>query len=153
MNWEGIIAVGSICFLKLIITGIPAAAVAELTFVETFIAASVGGILGITFFVFFIDALSSLFKRMFPRKKKKKVFTKRNRLIILGKQKFGLTGIAFLTPFIFSMPLGAFIALRFYSNRLKILTYMYISIIGWSLIGAWLAYPIKDLKDWLAELL
>lgn len=153
MNWEGIIAVGSICFLKLIITGIPAAAVAELTFVETFIAASVGGTLGITFFVFFIDALSSLFKRMFPRKKKNKVFTKRNRLIILGKQKFGLTGIAFLTPFIFSMPLGAFIALRFYSNRLKILTYMYISIIGWSLIGAWLAYPIKDLKDWLTELL
>ena len=153
MNWEGIIGVGSICFLKLIITGIPAAAVAELTFTETFIAASVGGLLGITFFVYFLEAITVLFQRMFPRKKKKKVFTKRNRLIIKGKQKFGLAGIAFLTPFIFSMPLGAFIALRFYSNRKKILTYMYISVIFWSIIGAWLAFPIKELKDWLTELI
>lgn len=152
MNWEGIIFVGSICFLKLIITGIPAAAVAELTFMETFIAASVGGLLGITVFVFVIDALTALLQRMFPRKKKKKIFTKKNRFIILGKQKFGLAGIAFLTPFIFSMPLGAFIALRFYSNKAKVLGYMYVAVLFWSVIGAWLALPIKEFKDWVTSL-
>ena len=71
MNWSGIAVVAGVCFLKLIITGIPAAVVAELTFTETFIAASVGGVLGITFFVFLIEALMALFDRLFPRKKKK----------------------------------------------------------------------------------
>jgi hypothetical protein len=153
MNWSGIAVVAGVCFLKLIITGIPAAVVAELTFTETFIAASVGGVLGITFFVFLIEALMALFDRLFPRKKKKNPFTKRNRLIILGKQKFGLTGIAFLTPFIFSMPLGAFLAVRFFRDRYKILRYMYVSIIAWSLIGAWLAEPIKEFLDWINELI
>ena len=153
MNWEGVFVVAGVCFLKLIITGIPTAAFWELTFVETFIAASVGGALGITFFVFLIEGLITLFDRLFHRKKKKSVFTRKNRLIILGKQKFGLAGIAFLTPFIFSMPLGGFLAVRFFKDRFKILRYMYVSIIGWSLVGAWLAQPIKEFKDWMVEVM
>ena len=42
---------------------------------------------------------------------KKKVFTTANRRIIKVKQRFGLAGIAFITPII-SQPIGAFFKLK-----------------------------------------
>jgi uncharacterized membrane protein YidH (DUF202 family) len=153
MNIGGMIAVAFVCFLKLIITGIPAAALEGLTFWETFFSAWIGGSIGIIFFTYLIDSISQFFKKLFPRKKKKIIFTRRNRMIVTIKKKFGLYGIAFLTPFIFSMPLGAFIALRFYSDKVQIIRFMLVSVLFWSAIGAWLSEPIKLAIDWINEII
>jgi len=62
----------------------------------------------------------------------KPIFTKFNRRIITVKQKFGLAGIAFLTPMI-GTPVGAFLAERFFKDKKKIILYTSVSIAFWAL--------------------
>jgi len=65
---------------------------------------------------------------------KKRVFTPRSRRIVKIWQTTGLLGLAALTPILFSIPLGTFIMSRFESNNKRIILFMFISIICWSLI-------------------
>ena len=65
---------------------------------------------------------------------KKKIFTPRSRRIVRIWTTYGLVGLAALTPVIFSIPLGTFVMCRLESNRKKILLYMFISIVCWSLL-------------------
>ena len=71
---------------------------------------------------------------MFSSKHPKKVFTKFSRRVIRIKQRFGLTGIAILTPIFLSLPIGAFLAERFYKDKNKVITYLSISGIAWCFI-------------------
>ena len=48
--------------------------------------------------------------------------------------KYGLLGIAFLTPIFFSIPIGTFIALRFFPNKKKTLPVLAASVFGWSFV-------------------
>ncbi len=63
----------------------------------------------------------------------KKVFTKRNRSIVKIWKKYGLYGIAFLTPVILSIPIGTIIANSLVDNRKKIMLYMFVSLLFWSI--------------------
>jgi hypothetical protein len=65
---------------------------------------------------------------------KKKIFSKRSRRMVKLWKKYGLVGLAALTPVIFSIPIGTFFMARLEKNRKKILLYMFISITCWSLI-------------------
>jgi hypothetical protein len=49
-------------------------------------------------------------------------------------RKYGLLGLAALTPILLSIPLGIFIITRLESSRSKILLYMFISVTCWSII-------------------
>ena len=49
-------------------------------------------------------------------------------------KKYGLFGIAFLTPIFFSIPLGTFIALRFFPNKKKTLPVLAAAVFGWSFV-------------------
>ncbi len=62
----------------------------------------------------------------------KKLFTKRNRRIVRIWQQYGLVGIAFLTPVILSIPIGTVIALSLVQDRKKVMLYMFLSILFWS---------------------
>lgn len=62
----------------------------------------------------------------------KKIFTRRNRSIVKIWKKYGLYGIAFLTPIILSIPIGTIIANSLVDNRKKILLYMFVSLVFWS---------------------
>lgn len=63
---------------------------------------------------------------------KRRIFTKRNRRIILIWKKYGLTGIAIITPILLSIPIGTIIANSLESRKSKILLYMFLSILFWS---------------------
>lgn len=65
---------------------------------------------------------------------KKRIFTSRNRRIITLKTKYGLAGIAFLTPVLLSIPIGTFIATKLVHNKSKIILYMAVSISFWALV-------------------
>jgi hypothetical protein len=62
------------------------------------------------------------------------VFTPRNRRIVKLWVRYGLGGIALLTPVLLSIPIGTFIATRLEKNRGKILLYISLSVIFWSII-------------------
>ncbi len=64
----------------------------------------------------------------------KKIFTSRTRKIVKIWKKYGLMGLAALTPVLFSIPLGTFFMSRLEKNKKKILLYMFVSITCWSLL-------------------
>jgi uncharacterized membrane protein len=64
----------------------------------------------------------------------KKIFSKRSRRMVRIWRQYGLMGLAALTPVLFSIPLGTFFMVRLEKNKNKIVFYMFISIMCWSLI-------------------
>jgi len=81
---------------------------------------------------------------------KKKAFTKFNRRVITVKQKFGLAGIAFITPILLSTPVGAFLAERFFRDKKKIILYLSAATILWGFIMySVLMFFHGSLREWL----
>lgn len=69
-------------------------------------------------------------------KRDKRLFTRKNRRLVRIWSRFGMQGIAFLTP-ILLMPIGgAIIALSFGGSRTKMYKYMAFSFVFWSLVGS-----------------
>ena len=60
-----------------------------------------------------------------------KVFTKSNRRIIRIKKRFGIWGIALVTPLGLSMPVGTFIAERFYKDKKKVILVFSAAVLFW----------------------
>ncbi|MBK8847163.1 MAG: hypothetical protein IPO27_11700 [Bacteroidetes bacterium] len=65
--------------------------------------------------------------------KHKRIFTPRNRRIVKLWTKYGLAGIALLTPVLISIPIGSILAARYVHNKKKIYLYMFCAILFWSL--------------------
>lgn len=114
----------------------------KFSFAETVLWTNIGGFIGIYFFAFLSDKLIAWWDKKFGKKKKpavkgeskKKIFTKRNRRIIRIKQRYGLTGIALITPLLLSIPLGTFLMVRYYQrSRFKFASLIASNII-WSVI-------------------
>lgn len=119
---------------------------------DFFLVILVSCIGGITGNIIFTN-LSALFLKWLQgyrlkRGIKKKIFTKTVRVLIRVKQKFGLIGIAAITPII-SQPVGAFFAEKFFKDKKKIIIYLSISIIIWSFCLYFMLFLFHDqLKDW-----
>ena len=83
---------------------------------------------------------------------KRKVFTRKNRRIVRVWKSFGLAGIALITPVILSIPIGTVIANSLVDNKRKILAYMFISVLFWSLLMTSIfeimhIHSVKDLQQ------
>jgi len=119
---------------------------------QTVIFTTIGGVAGLLFFYFlskwiirqyltFCPFVFSYFTGEKVEKAKKilncseqpkKVFTKRNRYLINFRFKYGYFGLILLTPVLLSIPLGAFLAQKYYSKKTNVLIHMSISVIMWS---------------------
>lgn len=129
----------------------------EFSFLETILWTNVGGILGVCFFAFLSEKLLAWWKRLFRRSNRKiledeqqvkKKFTRRNRRIVRIKQKYGLIGIALITPFLLSIPVGVFLVVRYCrSSKLKFL-YLIAANLIWSVIytGFYMLWEVLLLK-------
>lgn len=128
------------------LVGFATAATYNFTWGESFLYPALGGILGVAFFIFLSQSAQKLYKGIFPkRKKKKRVFTRFSRFIVRIKRRFGLAGIAFLTPWILTIPVGTMISCRLYKNKTQVFLYQTGSILLWSLLGSGIAQPIAAL--------
>lgn len=138
-SWWEIISVFLLSTVKFVLGGVPLALTLGFSFFEAVVVTSLGGFTGVLIFVGVSDFLIRKFKdlkhKQHPEKAKsnKKIFTRKNRLIITVKQRFGLLGIAGLTPFLFSIPIGCFIATRYFKDKQKIIIYMFASVLLWSI--------------------
>lgn len=79
----------------------------------------------------------------------KKIFTPFRRRIIRIKNKFGIIGIAIVTPCIISIPIGSILAARLFQNKVKVLTAMFISTVAWAFILTFLNDQVKKLLEML----
>jgi len=132
----------------------PYALVIGLDYTQTVISVTIGGISGFFFFYYFSGIIIRYYnrykgiihssikkyflvdlKRLFERKSQKKpVFTRRSRYFVRFRKSYGLWGIVIMTPVVLSIPIGAFLLKKYYSNHKNVFAYMMISILGWSLV-------------------
>ena len=109
-------------------------------FKDAFGITTAGGILGIIAFTFIGHGIAYLWKKIknfFSQSAKKakkppKKFKWSTRFIIKTKMRFGLIGVALITPSIISIPVGTFLIHRFYKGKLKNIIVLFISLIIWS---------------------
>jgi len=134
-------------FVKL---GMPTAVIVfKYNFFKVMMVACSGGITGNVIFTnlsaFFLKWMHAYREK---RNIKKRIFTKTTRRMIRIKQKFGLAGIAAITPLI-SQPIGAFFAEKFFKDRKKVILYLSISVIIWAVGLYFILFLFHDqLKAW-----
>jgi uncharacterized membrane protein len=137
-SWWEIISVFLLSTVKFVFGAVPMALGLGFSFFEAVTVTSLGGIVGCTLFVLMSEKIvARLKKRREQRCREGKVhtgkkFTKKNKLIVRVKRRFGLIGIAFLTPLLLSIPIGCFLSVRYFKIKHKILIHMYLSVIFWS---------------------
>lgn len=111
-------------------------------FLEAVLFGLASGSLGISAFMWagewlnrWIDILAIKLRKNTQRKNKKN-FTPAKRRMVQIKNRYGMFGIAFLSPVLLSIPVGVFLALRFYDNRTRIFLYMIGGVLFWSVVLA-----------------
>ena len=148
-DWWQIFLVFIISTIKFVFGGIPTALGLGFPFFKAVTITSLGGFTGTVIFTFLSEKIISNYKKRVIRRRithphltPKKVFTRRKRFIVSIKRRFGLLGIAFFTPLLFSIPLGCFIAVRYYKSKQTILIYMFTSVLMWSATAYYMYFPI-----------
>ena len=144
------------CTVSLSKIGIPTViAIYKYNYVLALLSSCIGSVFGTVVFTYLFAGIlkwwHNLKEKYFKPKHPKKVFTKFNRRVIRIKHRFGLIGIAILTPIFLSIPIGAFLADRFYKNRKKVITYLSISSICWCFTLYFIFLFFYDtFKSWFA---
>lgn len=135
---------------------LPYAMIIGLDYKEAIFAVLVGGIGGFLFFFYlskpvlrgfslarpFIyqlipGALKTRYKSLSENRKQTKNikrFTRRNRFLAKFRRTYGFWGIIISTPLFLTIPLGAFLAEKYYSKRKYLVAYMILSIVGWAAV-------------------
>lgn len=107
----------------------------DLSFWETFLYSSIGGVLGVIIFARLSKWIVKVYYHFFSPKKKLNTKKSIKRVVAVKTvRKYGLFGIAFLTPVFFSIPIGTFIALRFFPDKRKTLPVLLAAVFGWSFV-------------------
>jgi len=113
--------------------------------IQSIIITFVGTMMSVVLFTFLGELIrEKILTRFF---KKRKVFTKRNRRFVGFWNKYGMFGVAFLTPVIFTPIGGTVLMTAFGSPRFKVLTYMVISAGFWSVVMTSLVYYVSTFID------
>ena len=112
-------------------------------FVETILLTFFGMMTSV---VLFSTLLGDRFKNWLSSTiyKNQKVFSNKSRRIVRVWKSYGLQGVAFLTPILFSPIVGTLIASSFGETRKRIFIYMMVSAIFWSVLLSTIIYLIKN---------
>ena len=155
-HWLKVIEVALIASVKFLLAPFEAERY-EFSFWQSFAITTIGGTVGIFVFYYAGSKVSTwwrhimaLIKSVFLRRpaevieqKPKKVFTRNKRFVIRIKMKFGLIGIALITPSLISIPIGSIVAANFYRKKRGVLLYLVGSLIFWSFLLNGIAQYLK----------
>jgi hypothetical protein len=140
MNWTGYFATITASMLKFL--GGPLVGLGlKLHWVETAICTTIGMMLTVSLIMFSGELIKRIFKSNKPRKR----FTKTNRLAVKIRRRFGLIGVAALTPLLFTPAGGTILAVAFRYSKSQILINMLISASLWAIVQTLFFYFVKDL--------
>lgn len=110
---------------------------AKLNPVVTILCTVLGMMLSVFAFTYFGEWLK---KRVFNRFLKKKKFTTNSRKYVTIWKKYGLAGVAALTPLFLTPIGGTILAVSFGGQKNKIIFYMFISASVWAIIFTFAIY-------------
>jgi hypothetical protein len=144
---------------------LPYALIIGLDYQQAIISVLIGGIGGFLFFYYLSKRLIIAIKIVKPKickyiptyfkvrfhvfctrmslNKPSKIFSKKSRFIAKVKSTYGFWGIIIGTPFILTIPVGAFLANKYYAKRPYTVPFMILSIISWAgvLTGIVFVFP------------
>lgn len=144
------------CTISLSKIGIPTVIfIYKSNYIMALASSCTGAVFGTVVFTYLFAGILKWWDRikegMFSSKHPKKIFTKFNRRVIRIKHRFGLIGIAILTPIFLSIPIGAFLAERFYKDKKKVILYLGVSSVAWCFILYFTFLFFYDtFKSWFA---
>ena len=150
-----IVHVALLASVKYFIT-LPYAMLIGLDYKQAILALLIGGIGGFLFFYYLSKPVFKGLERMTPfickimpdfvrtryqtfcykrsTKKPVKIFSKKRRFLVRLRNNYGFWGIIIATPFFLTIPVGAFLASKYYSKRKQTVPYMIMSIVGWAAV-------------------
>ncbi len=106
---------------------------------------TVGGMMtSVILFTFFGERVKKYYFNKIT-KKDTPTFTRKKRTLVRVWRKYGMPGVALLTPILLTPIGGTVLAVSFGENRWKIFVYMLISAIFWSLSLSFVVFYVKDL--------
>lgn len=131
----------------------PASYLFGYSYIQTILNTTIGGWIGVLFFYYagrYIFLHFPFWKRRVRKfyhklsgiplhtshtiTEPKRAFTRRNRFIVMIRSRFGFPGLIILTPVLLSIPLGTFLAVRYYSKRRGLLAWLSLSVMVWSVL-------------------
>ncbi|MEZ4685189.1 MAG: hypothetical protein R3B47_03735 [Bacteroidia bacterium] len=118
---------------------------AKFSFLELLLTAGLGGCVGIMLFTFFGSKIIRLIE-LHLRRNKTLPFKVRRRIVKVWR-RFGIVGVAVLTPFL-SPPIAVAIALSFHTKPRKTVIWLCGSVIAWSLLFALFRDQVAALTGW-----
>ena len=112
---------------------------ANMSFREVILFSNIGGLIGLFISLYLSHMIiwvwdTYVVSRLSLRKNKKRVFSHRNRFIVLIKSRYGFPGIVILSPLLLSIPLGAFLMTRYYGIKFRYISWMIAGQAGWSIL-------------------
>jgi hypothetical protein len=135
---------------------LPYAMIIGLDYQQAIISVLIGGIGGFLFFYYLSKRAITWFDYMKPKicrfipsfikvryhvfcermsmNKPAKIFSRKSRFIAKIKKTYGFWGIIIATPFILTIPVGAFLANKYYAKRPHTVPFMILSIISWAAV-------------------
>lgn len=115
-----------------------------LSFVETMVLTIAGMMTSVVIFSLVGKAFSNWYAKR-RRNKAGSIFNTKNRRIVKVWQKFGVTGIAFLTPIILTPIVGTVVAALFGASRKRIFVHMLWSAVFWGATLTLFVFKFKHL--------
>ena len=119
----------------------------KLTWLETALCSTIGMMFSVFLFTYAGKGVQALVKKY--RKSPPKRFSRTNRIAINIWKKFGIIGIAFLTPPLFTPIFGPLLAVAFRVPRTSIFLWMSISAILWGLSISYLFHKMTFIQEWI----
>ncbi len=105
---------------------------AGLTIVETAVLTSLGMMTSVVIFSFGGEAARDWWFASFRHDRK--LFSPRNRKVVKFWLKYGISGLSFLTPVVFSPIVGTLLAISFGESKARVIRFMFLSAVFWALV-------------------
>jgi len=125
------------------ITGV----ILKLTWLETALCSAVGMMFSVLLLTYVGGGVQAMIKKY--RKSPPKKFSKTNRIAVNIWKKFGIIGIAFLTPPLFTPLFGPILAVAFRVPRPSIFLWMSASALIWGLAISYIAHKMTFIQEWI----
>jgi hypothetical protein len=93
-----------------------------------------GGMLGVVVYLYLWELILKIYHKFYPKKNKPIKFSKFKRKLVVFIRKYEVYGIAFLTPVLFSMPIGTILAASIEHNKWRIKLIMFGALCFWALV-------------------
>lgn len=114
-----------------------------LSWLETSLFTAMGMMTTVLLFTLLGKPMRSLLQRTIWKRRKR--FSRRNRQFVRIWKRWGIPGVSFLTPLIFSPIGGALLVNAFGGAKKDIIFYMLVSAVFWGFAISGIFYSIKDL--------